>query len=507
MAFHFISSIVALILAAGFGWVLCFTAYLHYLHKINDHLPGPPRSCFILGHLPEIRKFAATTGGTLSEYLFEKRMKYGPLFVIFILHKPMVFLGDANYLRHVFANNHRNLYKSPFIYHKIGFIFGERGSGYGLISNTDEASWRTRRRLMNPAFHRKCLRDFMSKYNEVSDKFLVRVDTFVDTGKPITMVEEFGKVTLEAISRVSFNINTHAIEHANSPFPEAIRHYLGGVQRNFHFSLGPTFLKIFQFKLFQNATTKKQIDAARFIRKFALDSITTRMKKIADGEPVPNDLLSLLIQDGSLSVDEIVDEFVTIFVAGQDTTANTLSFALYGIITNPHVEKKLIDEINEILGDRDYIEFDDLPKLKYLSQVLDETLRKYTVVQAPTRILAKEITVGGYRIPKGNGINTVQLFFSMNPDIWKHPELFDPERFSNAEYMSDFSMTHFPFSIGPRNCIGQTFAKFEMKIILAKLLRKFKFRLLPGQTDRIKARVTNTPRDGVVCYVTDVTGL
>ena len=494
--------IFAIILVGCFGWVVCFIAYLHYLHKMNDHLPGPPLSSFILGHLPEIRKYMAATGRTLSEFLLEKRLEYGPIFVIFFLHKPMVFLGDSNYLRHVFINNHKNLCKSSFIYHKIGFIYGERGGGYGLITNTDESSWRKRRRLMNPAFHRKCLRDFMSKFNDVSDRFLARMETVVESGKPTSMVEEFAKVTLEAISQVSFNINTHAIEAPNSPFPAAIRHYLRGIQHNFDMPLDPSLLAIFQFKLFQNATKKEQIDAARFLRKFASDCITARMKDIADDKAVPDDLLSLLIKDGSVSVDEIIDEFVTIFIAGQDTTSNTLSFALHGIISNPEVEVKLLNEVNEVLGDRDYVDFDDMAKLKYLGQVLEETLRKYPVVQAPSRILGKDITVGGYNIPKGNGINSMQLFFGMNPNIWKDPEVFDPERFSDAENMTNFSMTHFPFSFGPRNCIGQTFAKFESKVILAKLLRKFQFRLLPGQTDRIKARINITPRDGVMCDIT-----
>jgi hypothetical protein len=145
---------------------------------------------------------------------------------------------------------------------------------------------------------------------------------------------------------------------------------------------------------------------------------------------------------------------------------------------------------------------DDLAKLKYLGQVLEEALRKYPVAPAPSRVLAKDITVGGYHIPKGNEINSLQMFFSMNPEIWENPEVFDPERFSDAKNIPNFSMTHFPFSIGPRNCIGQTFAKFESKVILAKLLQKFQFRLLPGQTNRMKARLTMTPRDGVMCEVT-----
>ena len=497
-----ISYILATILLGCLGCVLFFMAYLYYVHKINDHLPGPPRSSFILGHLSELWKYKAATGGTNVEFLLEKHVEYGPIFVLFFLHQPIVFLGDATYLRHVYIKDRASLFKSPFVYRKFGFIYGEKGAGSGLAMNTNEASWRKRRQLMNPAFHRKCLKDFMGNFNNVCDMFMTRMAAVVDAGKPTSMLQEFAKVTLEAMSQVSFNINTHAIEDPNSPFPGAIRHYMSGVQDNIDIPLHPTLLAIFQFELFQNVTKREQIDAARFLRKFASDCTTTRMKDIAGGKAVPDDLLSLLVKDGSLSLDDIIDEFLTIFIAGQETTANSLSFTLYEIIRNPHVEEKLLNEINEVLGVRDYVEFDDLAKLKYLGQVLEEALRKYPVAPAPARVLANDITVGGYHIPKGNGVSSLQIFFSMNPEIWENPEVFDPERFSDTKNIPNFSMTHFPFSIGPRSCIGQTFAKFESKVILAKLLQKFQFRLLPGQTNRMKARLTMTPRDGVICEVT-----
>ena len=496
-----ISYVLATILISCFGCFLCFMAYIHHLHKTTEHIPSPPRSSFIMGHLPDVWKYKAATGRTMDEYLLEKRFEYGPIFILYFVHRAIVFLGDSSYLRHVFINNHKSLCKDGFVWHKLGFVYGERGAGYGIVINTDEVSWRKRRKVMNPAFHRKCLRDFMSNFNNVCDRFLARMDTVVDSGKATSMVLEFGKVTLEAISQVSFNINTHAIEHPDSPFPEAIRHYLRGVQDNLEIPVSTTLLTVFQFKVFQNATKKEQINATQFLRKFAHDCIVDRMKDIADEKTVPDDLLSLLIKDGSLSIDEISDEFLTIFIAGQETTANSLSFALYQIISNPHVEAKLLNEVNEVLGEHDYVELDDLPKLKYLGQILEEGLRMYPVVSSPSRFVVKGLTVGGYYIPKGIGLNSHQLFFGMNPEIWKNPKVFDPERFTNVENIPDFRMTHFPFSIGPRTCIGQTFAKFESKVILAKLLRKFQFKLLPGQSDRREARLTITPRDGVMCDV------
>jgi cholesterol 24(S)-hydroxylase len=156
--------------------------------------------------------------------------------------------------------------------------------------------------------------------------YLTHLDRVVDAGKLTKMLQEFTKITLEAMSQVSFTINTHAIEDPNSPFPGAIRHYLCGVQDNINIPLYPTLLGIFQFKLFQNAIKREQMDAARFLRKFASDCTTTRMKDIADDKAVPDDLLSLLIKDGSLTLDDIIDEFLTIFIAGQEITANSLLY-------------------------------------------------------------------------------------------------------------------------------------------------------------------------------------
>ena len=274
------------------------------------------------------------------------------------------------------------------------------------------------------------------------------------------------------------------------------------MQKNFDSTVSATLLAIYQFKLFQDNVKREEINAARFLRKYASDCITARMKDIGDDKEVPNDLLSTLIRDGSSTMDEMVDEFITIFIAGQETTANSLSFTLYEIIRNPHVEVKLLNEINEVLGERDDVKIEDLSKLKYLGQVLEEGLRRHPVAPVPSRFLSEDITIGGYHVPKGTACNSFMHLFSMNPEIWKDPEVFDPETFANVENIQNLSTSHFPFSIGPRNCLGQTFAKFESKVILAKVLRKFQFSLVPGQTNRMVARLTIFPRDGVICEVT-----
>ena len=481
--------------------VACFMLYLHYVHMCNAHLPGPPRSSFIFGNLSDIWEYKKSTGKAVTEYITEKRLEYGPIFLLTFVHRCVVFLADPGFVREVFVNHNKYLCKPSFVYEKMGFIFGQRGIGYGIVANIDDISWRKRRRIMNPAFHRQCLKDFITNFNNVCNRFLIHMGKVADSSKVVSMVDEFGKATLEAISQVSFNIDTNAIEDPESPFPSAIRTTLKGVQANFDIPMPATFLGIFQFKLFQNESQKVQINAARFLRKFASDCIAARMKDIAENKDVPNDLLNLLITDGSLSMDEMIDEFLTIFIAGQETTASSLAFTLYEILTNPNVEVKLLNEIDEVLGENEDVQYDHLSKLKYIGQVLEENLRLHPIAPTPTRILLKEIMVGGYRIPKGTGVASNSHLFAMNPEIWQNPDVFDPERFADAVNIPNLAMMHFPFSVGPRNCIGQTFAKFESKVMLAKLFQKFQFKLLPNQTGQMIGRMTMTPKDGVMCKV------
>ncbi|XP_046840511.1 cholesterol 24-hydroxylase-like [Xenia sp. Carnegie-2017] len=480
---------------------LYIIVYLMYIHWITAHIPGPPRSSFFLGHLPDLWKYKARTGRINAEFFLEKRLEYGKIFLLVLAHRPVVCLADSSYVRHVFINNHKHLMKPRFIYDKLGFVYGERYAGYGLANNTDEKSWQIHRHIMNPTFHRKSLRDFMKNFNNVCDRFLVRMDRIVKEQKPISMMVEFGKATCEAISQVSFNIDTQVIENPNSKFPCAIRLAMEGVEDNFEIPLSSTLLTMFQWSFLQNEKKKSQIEAVRFLRNFASQNVEKRMNEIANNKDVPNDLLTSLIKDGRLTMDEIIDQFLTIFVAGQETTSNSLSFLLYEILTHPHIEEKILNEANEVLGDREHMEFEDLGNLKYFNKVMEEGLRKHPVAIAPTRVLLKSLEVGGLNIPSGVSVVSNQLFFAMDPEIWENPKKFDPERFENVDHIPNFTTTHFPFSFGRRDCIGRMFAKFEIKVFMVRVLRKFKFQLLPGQTERMEAKLTIKPRDGVMCHV------
>ena len=162
----------------------------------------------------------------------------------------------------------------------------------------------------------------------------------------------------------------------------------------------------------------------------------------------------------------------------------------------------MLHEIDETLLSRRCLEYEDLSKLQYMDQVLKESLRLHAPIGATQRILHEASNFCGYHIPRGTAITIAQYTLHKIPEYWDDPEVFDPERFSpgNKEQISNF--VYFPFSVGPRTCIGKTLAKFESKVVMAKLLQEFEFKLMPGQTANIEENVTIRPRDGVVCTLT-----
>ena len=153
-----------------------------------------------------------------------------------------------------------------------------------------------------------------------------------------------------------------------------------------------------------------------------------------------------------------------------------------------------------MLGCRQFVEYKDLGNLQFLGQTLKEGLRLHPPVAGFTRVTTKEENIGGYIFPPGTSLNISTFIMHRLSTAWKEPTKFDPERFSPEAKGEIPHSVFFPFSLGPRTCIGQTFAQFEARVFMARLLQEFELMLCPGQ-DEIKheERLTLRPKGGVLC--------
>ncbi|CAI9549535.1 unnamed protein product, partial [Staurois parvus] len=240
-------------------------------------------------------------------------------------------------------------------------------------------------------------------------------------------------------------------------------------------------------------------ESLRLLRKTGRECIERRRKAIEDGEDIPVDILTQILkaQEDECDMEDLIDNFVTFFIAGQETTANQLSFTVIELAQNPDILKKAQDEVDEVIGSKRDLDYDDLGKLQYLSQVLKESLRLYPTAPGTSRALEEETIIEDVRIPAKSSLMFNSYIMGRMEQFYPDPLVFNPDRFHPDAPKPYF--TYFPFSLGPRSCIGQVFAQLEAKVVMAKLLQRFEFELVEGQSFKIYDTGSLRPMGGAIC--------
>ena len=207
-----------------------------------------------------------------------------------------------------------------------------------------------------------------------------------------------------------------------------------------------------------------------------------------------NDALDFIILanecEGKVNMERCVDDFLTLYEAGNITTSTTLSFVIAELVRNPYIQETLIKEVEDVWVDREISRntpneeiMSALKDMVYLDAVLNETLRHHSPVVAGMRALQQEMEVLGYILPAGSFVSVSQQALHHHPQYWNNPNTFDPGRFLDKKEIVPF--TFLPFIVGPRRCLGKNFAMLEMKIFIAIWMSRFKFEKLPDSTKDI----------------------
>jgi len=214
------------------------------------------------------------------------------------------------------------------------------------------------------------------------------------------------------------------------------------------------------------------------------------------------DLLSLLLHardedDGRGMTDQQVrDEAMTLFLAGHETTALTLSWAWYLMAQHPQAEQKLWAELEAVLAARTP-NVDDWPNLKFTEMIVLESMRLYPPAYVIGREATADCAIGGYAVPRGTTLLMPQWVVQRDSRFFDEPEKFKPQRWGEEKIKALPKFAYFPFGGGPRVCIGQQFAMMEMVLILATMAQKFHFRLQPGATVTAIPTFTLRPVPGI----------
>ncbi len=409
------------------------------------------------------------------EYFTVMARKYGDVSGMRIGNFRSLFINHPDLIEDVLVNNAKKYHKGRIL-QANKYLFGE-----GLLTSEGDF-WLRQRRLSQPAFHRARVSAYAATMAEYAEQMLATWHS----GEERDIHEEMMQLALRIVGKTLFDADvTRDAKEVGETLDILLQ-----IAANF----GRTILVPLW------VPTPGNIRAKLGIKR--LERVIYRIiaERRASGHDT-GDLLSILLQaqdqDGSHMNDrQLRDETITLFLAGHETTANTLSWTWWLLAQNPTVEKKFHEELDGILGGR-VPTLDDLPKLTYLSHVLTESLRLYPTAWGMARLAAEEHEIAGYAVPVGYGVAFAQWVVQRDARWFDAPLEFRPERWENGLAKQLPRFAYFPFGGGPRQCIGNTFALMEAGVVLATVGQKYRFALVPGHRVTPLASITLRPRDGI----------
>ncbi|XP_040268461.1 cholesterol 24-hydroxylase-like [Bufo bufo] len=485
----FIAGAVFLLLILAVIGFLLVCGYIYYLHLKYDHIPGPPRDSLLLGHLPSLMKMMRNSE-IIYDSFFEWIERYGPVIRLNALHKVMIFVVSPEGVKEFLLSPK---YTKDDFYDILHNLFGARFMGRSLLAAQNYDHWHKQRRIMDPAFKKANLLESLGIFDEKAEELMDRLTEKADWKSQVGMHNMMNRVTLDVIAKVAFDMDLNSVQDDQTPFPKTISTVMRGMVE----ARDPLSL----FYPSNQSFIKEVKKSLQFLRETGKECIERRVKAIQDGEDVPKDILTQILKGSDVeegcTMEDLIDNFVTFFIAGQETTANQLSFCLMELARNPEVLARLQVEVDEVIGSKRDIVYEDLRKLKYLSQVLKETLRLYPTAPGTSRWSESDIVIEGHMIPRGSHVMFNTYIMSRMEKYFPDPLVFNPDRFHPD--VPRPAHVYFPFSLGPRTCIGQAFAQMEAKVVIAKFVQRFEFELVEGQSFRILDTGTLRPLDGVIC--------
>jgi cytochrome P450 len=424
-----------------------------------------------------------------ADYMEECANTYGDL----------VHYRAASY--HIYQINHPDLIADYFLKdagkHHRGIVMQRAKSvlGEGLLTSEEPIHMR-QRRLAQPAFHRKRI----AAYGEVIGSYADKMTRRWESGTILDLHSQMLELALVIVGKCLFDVDVQAdvkqVEAAVNAFmsflPLAVLPFSEQIQK---LPL-PTMVRI----------RKGQKE---------LDKLIYRM--IAERRAAPGDrgdLLSMLLESvdtegdaengkgGTMTDQQVHDECTTVLLAGHETTANALSFAVWLLAKHPDIQERLSQESSTVLGNRPPVA-DDYGKLRYAEMVFAEAMRLYPPVWVTARTCAQPYQIAGYPIPQGAVLLAPQFVVHRDPRFYDDPLRFDPERFSESSKAGRPRFAYFPFAAGSRQCIAEGLAWMEGVLVLAAIAKDWKLILPTGAPEEIEVTpaISLRPKKGVPLMV------
>jgi cytochrome P450 len=344
---------------------------------------------------------------------------------------------------------------------------------------------RRERRLMLPPFHGERMQGYGRLMQQVAREAIARWPV----ERPFPIQQKMQEITLEVIMRIVFGVDDGA---SLGRLRECL-HRLVELPNSRAAAL--LFVPALRFDLGRWNAWGRFLRAREELREIVRAEVAARRAGGGDRIDVLSMLLEARDEHGTgMSEDEVFDELFTLLMAGHETTASQLSWALYRLLRHPDVLGRLRDELDGLARD-DAVAPEAAAKLEYLDAVVKESQRLDPVATLSARYVRSEARIGGWTLPAGTRMAIAVHAAHRRPEAWPEAERFDPGRFLGAR---PAPYTYLPFGGGDRRCLGAAFATYEMKLVLAEVVRRAALRLRPRYRARPVLRaVAMGPSRGV----------
>ncbi len=389
-------------------------------------------------------------------------------------------VNHPDFIRPVLSRDYRHFSKRTIDYRVLAQVMGN-----GLVTN-DGPGWVRQRGLMQPMFGNRRVNGFDETINSLTSSLMREWETRVG-GKVLRIDREMSRLTFGIVGATLFgsDLERHAGEVA-----EILE------VANLH----PLEIRALM-TLWPWVPTPHNLKWRRAVRR--LDRIVywmieARRRRGVGGNDILDHLIGALDQESGKGMDErqMRDEVVTLMLAGHETSANALAWTLYLLGQHPDVETRLTENLATALDGR-AATAGDLPRIPYLKQVVQESMRLYPPVWAYARRAEQAEEFDGHLLPANAYVAVVPYALHRHPEFWSDPERFDPDRFEPDRGEARHPYSYLPFAAGPRTCIGAGMAMLETQLVLAQILQRFKVHMVPGHPIETTAKVTLKPRYGI----------
>lgn len=435
---------------------------------------GTPGEHSAAGALPPLADERFDVGSTEDslDRLIECAAKYGDVFRI---HAPgrrsdTWVVNSPGDIKRILVSNHRNYTKGVGL-DRVAILLGK-----GIMTSEGDM-WRRQRRMIQPMFHRRVMEKFAGLIDACVDARLERWSAYAERGEPIDVTEEMSELTLDIVLGAIFGEDLAWLAESMGGNPFAV-------------------------------VTEHSARDLTFAYKFR--SLTRLVQQIVD-KRIANDeehfdFLQMLLNardretGAPMAPRELLDEVMTLVVAGHETSAASLNWTWYLLSQHPEKARKLHAELDAI-PERRGLSYQDTEDLRYTQAVLLEAMRLYPPGWLLSRRTIEPDVLAGYPVPAGTDVMLSPYLIGRHPAHWDSPEEYRPERFLAGDPAFENGRdrwVYIPFAAGPRHCVGENFAMYEMTVHVSRVARRWRLEYVDdGRPIELEAAINLRTKKGL----------